>query len=628
MDMKNKFNNKKFKIGMLYFLVVIGSTWALNSAVSSLYTEKISYSKFEKWGNEGLIKEIKVSSDKYEISLKEDSGLADKIYIVKPMPEAISNKLKEWDVPFYDSVPVQRNYFLEFFVSWVLPLLVFMLIWKYFMKGMEKKMGGGVMSFGKNSPKIYAQKETGITFKDVAGQDEAKESLVELVDFLDSPEKYTSIGAKLPKGALLVGPPGTGKTLLAKAVAGEANVPFFSMSGSEFVQMFVGMGASKVRDLFAQAQKEAPCIVFIDEIDTIGKSRENQMNSNDEREQTLNQLLSEMDGFDSSKGVVILGATNRPEVLDQALLRPGRFDRRIIVDRPDLDGRKAILQVHAKKVKMSEEVDLNALAKTTSGTSGAELANLINEAAILAVKNKRNFVEQCDLEEAFEVIIAGKIKKDRILSEKEKRSVAFHEIGHALIAELLPNADKVHKITIIPRTKGSLGFTMQLPTEDKYLITKEEMEDKITIMLGGRAAEEVMFNQISTGASNDIERATNTARRMVTMYGMSERFDMMALESMNSAYLDGRPVRNCSDDTGKIIDEETLKIIVSQHKKAVEMLTQNKEILIEASEFLLEHETITGKQFNEIINKDSIIPEENILEKENIIEEKNIIDEE
>ena len=614
MDMKNKFNNKKFKIGMLYFLVVIGSTWALNSAISSFYTEKISYSEFEKWGNDGLIKEVKVSSDKYEIKLKEDSGLTDKAYVVNPMPrdekEPILEQLHKWNVELYDSVPVQRNYFLEFFVSWVLPLLVFMLIWKYFMKGMEKKMGGGVMSFGKNSPKIYAQKETGITFKDVAGQDEAKESLVELVDFLNSPEKYTGIGAKLPKGALLVGPPGTGKTLLAKAVAGEANVPFFSMSGSEFVQMFVGMGASKVRDLFAQAQKEAPCIVFIDEIETIGKSRENQMNSNDEREQTLNQLLSEMDGFDSSKGVVILGATNRPEVLDQALLRPGRFDRRIIVDRPDLEGRKAILRVHAKKVKMSEDVDLNALAKTTSGTSGAELANLINEAAILAVKNKRSFVEQSDLEEAFEVIIAGKIKKDRILSEKEKRSVAFHEIGHALIAQLLPNTDKVHKITIIPRTKGSLGFTMQLPTEDKYLITKEEMEDKITIMLGGRAAEEVMFNQISTGASNDIERATNTARRMVTMYGMSERFDMMALESMNSAYLDGRPVRNCSDDTGKIIDEETLKIIVTQHKKAVEILKQNKQILVEASEFLLEHETITGKQFNDIINKDNIIDEE------------------
>ena len=460
-------------------------------------------------------------------------------------------------------------------------------------------MGGGPMGMGmgKSNAKVYVEKDIKVSFEDVAGQDEAKESLTEIIDFLHNPKRYTEIGAKLPKGALLVGPPGTGKTLIAKAVAGEAKVPFLSVSGSTFVEMFVGMGAAKVRDLFKEAEKMAPCIIFIDEIDSIGKSRDNQMQSNDEREQTLNQLLTEMDGFDTSKGIVILGATNRPEILDKALLRPGRFDRRVIVDRPDLKGRIAILNVHSKDVKMSPEVNLESIAKGTPGAVGADLANIVNEAALRAVRSGRELVIQEDLEEAVEVIIAGKEKKDRILSKREREVVAFHEVGHALVAGLLEGTDPVHKITIVPRTMGALGYTMQLPEEEKYLVSKEELMNQIMVMLGGRAAEEEVFNLVSTGASNDIERATQTARNMVTIYGMTENFDMMALESIQNRYLDGRAVRNCSEETSTLVDKEVLAIIKECHQKAREILRENRDLLDKISEYLLEKETIFGDEF-------------------------------
>ena len=501
-------------------------------------------------------------------------------------------------------------------VSWVLPSILIYIVVTLLMRSIAKKMGGGggPMSFGKNTAKIYAQKETGVTFADVAGQEEAKESLNEIVDFLHQPEKYNAIGAKLPKGALLVGPPGTGKTLLAKAVAGEANVPFYSLSGSDFVEMFVGVGASRVRDLFKQAVANAPCIVFIDEIDAIGKSRDNQMGGNDEREQTLNQLLSEMDGFDSSKGVVILGATNRPEVLDKALLRPGRFDRRVIVEKPDLKGREDILKVHVKDVKLGDDVDLNAIALGTSGCAGADIANIVNEAALRAVRLGRDKVNQSDFMEAIEVIIAGKEKKDRILTEKEKKIVAYHEVGHALATALQKNTMPVQKITIVPRTMGSLGYTMQMPEEEKYLMSKEEMIEQITTLLAGRAAEEVIFNTVTTGASNDIERATAMARAMVAQYGMSDRFDMMGLESIQNKYLDGRNVRNCAEVTSAEVDSEVLKIITDCHKNAIDILKKNEGVLHKIAAFLIEKETITGKEFMEI------------LESENSNDEKEKVD--
>lgn len=487
--------------------------------------------------------------------------------------------------------------------TFVLPILLFVFIFRMFSKSMNTK-GGGLMGMGKNTAKLYEQ-TTGVSFKDVAAQDEAKESLTEIVDFLHNPQKYASIGARLPKGALLVGPPGTGKTLLAKAVAGEANVPFFSQSGSAFVEMFVGMGAARVRDIFKEAEAKAPCIIFIDEIDAIGKSRENggMPGGNDEREQTLNQLLAEMDGFDSNKGVVVLAATNRPEVLDKALLRPGRFDRRIIVDAPDLRGREAILRVHSKDVKMGDDVDLLELAKATPGAVGADLANIINEGALRAVKNGRQFVKQEDLMEAIEVVIAGQQKKDRIMSPNEKRIVAFHEIGHALVAALQKNTDPVVKITIIPRTMGSLGYTMQVPTDDKYLMSKEEILQEITILLGGRSAEEVEFGSITTGASNDIERATSMARKMISMYGMSDEFGMMAMESVSSVYLDGRAVSNVSPETQTKIDLATMKIIEECHDKAKAILAENKELLVSASEKLLIKETMSGTELVEIIRQ-------------------------
>ena len=511
----------------------------------------------------------------------------------------------------YHSPIIENNVVLNVILSWVLPLVIIYFVFSLIMRKAAKGMGGGFMSFGKSNAKMYdMEKKTGITFEDVAGQEEAKESLKEIVDFLHSPEKYKEIGAKQPKGALLVGPPGTGKTLLAKAVAGEANVAFFSLSGSEFIEMYVGVGASRVRDLFKQAHSHAPCIIFIDEIDAIGKSRDTKHGGNDEREQTLNQLLAEMDGFDTSKAIMVMAATNRPEILDKALLRPGRFDRRIIVEKPDLPGRESILKVHAKKVKMHSDVDLKKIALATSGAAGADLANMINEAALRAVRMGRSTVKQEDLFEAVEVVIAGKEKKDRILSPKEKRLVAFHEIGHALAAALQKNSQPVQKITIVPRTMGALGYVMQMPEEDKFLMEKSEMITQITTLLGGRAAEEVVFNTKTTGASNDIERATKMARSMVTQYGMSDKFGMMGAESIENRYLDGRAVLNVSDMTGAQIDQEVQRILDECHVNVQNLLKENLTALHDISEFLIEKETITGEQFMEILNKYVKFPEE------------------
>ena len=469
--------------------------------------------------------------------------------------------------------------------------------------------GGGMMGVGKSNAKVYVEKETGVTFQDVAGQEEAKESLRELVDFLHNPGKYAQIGAKLPKGALLVGPPGTGKTLLAKALAGEAKVPFFSMSGSDFVELYVGVGASRVRDLFKQAQQKAPCIIFIDEVDAIGKSRDGHYGGNDEREQTLNQLLSEMDGFDTSKGLVVLAATNRPEVLDKALLRPGRFDRRVIVDKPDLKGRVDILRVHAKDVMMDDSVDLNEIALATSGAVGSDLANMINEAAIMAVKDGRMFVKQSDLFEAVEVVIAGKEKKDRILGKEEKKIVAYHEVGHALVTALQKDAEPVQKITIVPRTMGALGYVMQVPEEEKYLMSQDEMISRITTCLGGRAAEKLVFASVTTGAANDIEQATKVARAMVTQYGMSDKFGMIGLESIENRYLDGRSVMNCSDETAAEVDHEVMRILKECYEKAEQLLAGNREILDKIAEYLIKEETITGKEFMRIFREIKGLPE-------------------
>ena len=486
-------------------------------------------------------------------------------------------------------------------LSIVVPMILLWVLFSGFMRRMGG--GGGVMGVGKSKAKVYIEKETGVTFKDVAGEEEAKESLVEVVDFLHNPEKYTEIGAKLPKGALLVGPPGTGKTLLAKAVAGEAHVPFFSLAGSDFVEMFVGVGASRVRDLFEEAKKNAPCIVFIDEIDAIGKSRDSRMGGNDEREQTLNQLLAEMDGFESNQACIILAATNRPEVLDQARLRPGRFDRRIIVERPDLKGREDILKVHVKNVKLDETVDLAAVALATSGAVGADLANMINEAAIMAVKNGRKAICQKDLFDAMEVVMMGKEKKNKILSEEERKVVSYHEVGHALTSALQKDAEPVQKITIIPRTSGALGYVLQTPEEEKFLLSKKEILARLVVCMGGRAAEEVVFDSVTTGASNDIQQATNLARAMVTQYGMSEKFGLMGLESRESMYLDNGSVLNCSDETASHVDEEVMRILKEAYEEAKRLLTENRECLDQISAFLIEKETITGKEFMEIFHK-------------------------
>lgn len=578
----------------MYFVVRQNST---GQAKEGTYTHLVSAI------SEKNVKEIKYDMTNQGAIYTLNDGTVFRAQIIKEVSEklfndAVNNGAKVSVVESTDFVGT-----LLTVVPYLLSLAFMIFLIRMLYRSMNSK-GGGIMGLGKNTAKLYDQ-NTGVTFKDVAGQEEAKESLTEIVDFLHNPQKYTQIGAKLPKGALLVGPPGTGKTLLAKAVAGEAKVPFFSQSGSAFVEMFVGMGAARVRDIFKEAETKAPCIIFIDEIDAIGKSRENggMPGGNDEREQTLNQLLAEMDGFDSNKGIVILAATNRPEVLDKALLRPGRFDRRIIVDAPDLKGREAILKVHAKDVRIGDDVDLLALAKATPGAVGADLANMINEGALRAVKNGRQFVTQDDLMEAIEVVIAGQQKKDRIMSEKEKRIVAFHEIGHALVAALQKNTDPVVKITIIPRTMGSLGYTLQVPTEDKYLMSKDEMLQEISILLGGRSAEEVEFDSITTGASNDIERATAMARKMVSMYGMSDTFGMMALESKNNVYLDGRPVSIVSEETQTKLDIETAAIIKECHEKARTLLMENKELLTTAAEKLLEKETLQGSELVEIIRE-------------------------
>ncbi len=567
-----------------------------------------NYSFFLSQIDEGKVTKVKISGDEIKFEVKEESG-ATQVYSTGKMddPELVDRLYKSGEIDFTQDTE-ENSILLEFLVGWVLPLVFFIVLWNFIMKGMSKRMGGGMsnaMSFGKSNAKIYVKAQTGKTFSDVAGQDEAKEALVEIVDFLHNPEKYAEIGADLPKGALLVGPPGTGKTLLAQAVAGEANVPFFSISGSEFVEMFVGMGAAKVRDLFSQANEKAPCIVFIDEIDTIGKKRDGNISGNDEREQTLNQLLTEMDGFDGKKGVVILAATNRPESLDPALLRPGRFDRRIPAELPDLAGREAILKVHAAKVKMDSDIDYNAIARATAGASGAELANIINEAALRAVRDGRKTVAQSDLEESVEVVIAGYQRKNAVISQKEKEIIAYHEIGHALVAAMQKDSAPVHKITIIPRTSGALGYTMQVDEGEKFLLTKEEALARIAVLTGGRSAEELVFNSCTSGASNDIEQATKLARAMVTRYGMSGEFDMIALETVTNQYLGGDTSLACSPETATKIDTEVNSIVRKAHEKASAILSENYGKLHELAHFLLEKETITGEEFMSILKSET-----------------------
>ena len=531
------------------------------------------------------------------------------------------DKLEQAGVERYEEAEADASaQVLAFLMSWILPVALLFLLFNFMMKRMGG--GNGIMGVGKSNAKVYVQKETGITFKDVAGEDEAKESLKEIVDFLHNPGKYTKIGAKLPKGALLVGPPGTGKTLLAKAVAGEAKVPFFSLSGSDFVEMFVGVGASRVRDLFKQAQESAPCIIFIDEVDAIGKSRDSRLGGNDEREQTLNQLLSEMDGFDSSKGLLVMAATNRPEILDPALLRPGRFDRRVIVDKPDLKGRINILKVHSKDVRLDETVNFEEIALATSGAVGADLANMMNEAAITAVKHGRSAVSQKDLFEAVEVVLVGKEKKDRILSKEERRIVSYHEVGHALVNALQKDAEPVQKITIVPRTMGALGYVMQVPEEEKYLNTKKEIHAMLVGFLAGRAAEEIVFDTVTTGAANDIEQATRIARAMVTQYGMSDKFGLMGLATREDQYLSGRTVLNCSDETAADIDKEVMMILKEAYDEAKQMLTENRDALDAIAAFLIEKETITGKEFMKILREIKGIPEPEEGSRESRLEEK------
>lgn len=593
-------------IGLIIAIVItyLGVTF-FRSIFNKYTSTEISYSAFLDMIDKDEISAVEYSSSKIVITPKKQpvSGIKMTYYTGYIYDEDTFNKLKTLDgVEVSAAIEDTGSSIFDFILVYVLPFLLIYLVMGFIFRKMSG--GGGMLGVGKSNAKVYMEQKTGVTFKDVAGQDEAKESVREIVDFLHNPGKYTSIGAKLPKGALLVGPPGTGKTLLAKAVAGEAGVPFFSLSGSDFVEMFVGVGASRVRDLFKQAQQSAPCIIFIDEIDAIGKSRDSRYGGgNDEREQTLNQLLAEMDGFDSSKGVLILAATNRPEVLDKALLRPGRFDRRIIVDKPDLKGRLETLKVHSKDVLMDDSVDLDAIALATAGAVGSDLANIINEAAINAVKNGRRAVTQQDLFESVEVVIAGKEKKDRILGKEEKRMVAYHEVGHALITCLMKNAEPVQKITIVPRTMGSLGYTMQVPEEEKYLLTKDELITKIVTLLGGRAAEEVVFHTVTTGASNDIERATKLARTMVSQYGMSDTFGLMGLESVESQYLDGRSVLNCSDQTAAKLDDEVNKMLKEYYAKAKELLSENMECLDSVAEYLIDKETITGKEFMDIVNR-------------------------
>lgn len=617
-------NNKTNKNGMIAIIIAtlfvfIFVCW-IREQVERTTKQEITYDAFLDMLNENKVESVEFSGNKIMIKPKV-SETEKPLYVITYYTgyindDSLVEKLNKADVKYQSVVEDSGSGILEFFMWNVFPFaLIFGSMWFLF-RPMFK--GGGMMGVGKSNAKVYVEKETGVTFRDVAGQEEAKDSLTEVVDFLHNPGKYAKIGAKLPKGALLVGPPGTGKTLLAKALAGEAKVPFFSLSGSDFVELYVGVGASRVRDLFKQAQQKAPCIIFIDEVDAIGKSRDGHHGGNDEREQTLNQLLSEMDGFDTSKGLVVLAATNRPEVLDKALLRPGRFDRRVIVDKPDLKGRVDILKVHAKDVMMDDSVDLEEIALATSGAVGSDLANMINEAAIMAVKDNRKFVRQSDLFEAVEVVIAGKEKKDRILGKDEKKIVAYHEVGHALVTALQKGSEPVQKITIVPRTMGALGYVMQVPEEEKYLMSKDEMLIRITTALGGRAAEKIIFDSITTGASNDIEQATKIARAMVTQYGMSDAFGMIGLESVENRYLDGRAVMNCSDETATAVDQEVMKILKECYNKAEKLLEGNKDVLDKIAEYLIREETITGKEFMRIYREIKGIPEE---EKENTVNE-------
>lgn len=600
-------NNKNNKQGFSFIILVTLITSILVMALYQFQGEgaesEITYDKFLEYVDKGQVARVEIQNDQLVITMKKEKGErnAKEYYTGVVKDDTLSERLYKHHVVYSQEIPDTTSAVIWQLIGTFLPiaLLVGMIVW------MTRKMakGGGMMGVGKSNAKMYVEKQTGVTFRDVAGQEEAKESLQEVVDFLHNPGKYTSVGAKLPKGALLVGPPGTGKTLLAKAVAGEAKVPFFSLSGSAFVEMYVGVGASRVRDLFKQAQQMAPCIIFIDEIDAIGKSRDNQMGSNDEREQTLNQLLAEMDGFESNKGLVLLAATNRPEILDPALLRPGRFDRRIVVEKPDLKGRVDVLKVHSRDVRMDETVDLEAIALATSGAVGSDLANMINEAAINAVKHGRNAVSQADLFEAVEVVLVGKEKKDRIMSQEERRIVSYHEVGHALVSALQKDSEPVQKITIVPRTMGALGYVMQTPEEEKFLNTKKELEAMLVGMLAGRAAEEVVFDTVTTGASNDIEKATSIARAMITQYGMSEKFGLIGLESIQNRYLDGRPVSNCGPETAAEIDKEVMKMLKDAYAEAKRLLSEHRTSLDKISDFLIQKETITGKEFMEIFHE-------------------------
>ena len=608
----------KNRQSVLAFLICLLISLVCLSFVTDMMSDKsseITYDKFIEMVEKDQIKEVTLQSGVLTVVPKIQKSYYQNVsYKVNQMEDAdaLTKRLEGTDIVFHYEQPDAMGEFVSTMISVLLPTVVLFFMLMFFMRRMNKG-GNGIMGVGKSRAKAYIQKETGVTFKDVAGQEEAKESLQEVVDFLHNPGKYTAIGAKLPKGALLVGPPGTGKTLLAKAVAGEANVPFFSLSGSEFVEMFVGVGASRVRDLFEEAKKNAPCIVFIDEIDAIGKSRDSRYGGgNDEREQTLNQLLAEMDGFDTSKGLLILAATNRPEVLDPALLRPGRFDRRIIVDRPDLKGRVEILKVHAKNVMLDETVNLEAIALATSGAVGSDLANMINEAAILAVKNGRRAVSQKDLQESVEVVLVGKEKKDRILSSQERKIVSYHEVGHALVNALQKDAEPVQKITIVPRTMGALGYVMQVPEEEKYLNTQKELEAMLVGYLGGRAAEEIVFDTVTTGAANDIEQATKVARAMITQYGMSQKFGLMGLASQENQYLSGRAVLNCGDDTATEIDHEVMQLLHYSYEEAKRLLNEHREALDKIAGYLISRETITGKEFMKIfraVEKGLEIPE-------------------
>ena len=613
--MMNDNNDKKRPLTYYYMLMLV-LILVFNSVIMPMFfnpkMKEVSYNNFLQMVDEGKVSKVEIT-DKRLAAV--DKNNEKEIYVTGRVEDPeLANRLMKSKVEFTQVVPKEQSPLVTFFTNWVLPILIFFGLGQLFMYFMGKRMGGNAMSFGKSNAKVYVEAQTGKSFADVAGQDEAKEALMELVDFLHNPGKYKDIGANMPKGALLVGPPGTGKTLLARAVAGEAKVPFFSISGSEFVEMFVGMGAARVRDLFKQAQEKAPCIVFIDEIDAIGKRRDNgQFGGNDEREQTLNQLLSEMDGFDGSKGVVILAATNRPESLDKALLRPGRFDRRIPVELPDLKGREAILKVHARNVRMADNIDYGTLARATAGASGAELANIINEGALRAVKMHRNVVEQEDLEESIEAVIAGYQRKGAVISLAEKKVIAYHEIGHALVAAMQKHSAPVHKITIIPRTNGALGYTMQISENDSVLMTKEELFNKIVTMTGGRSAEEVVFGSITSGASNDIEQATKLARSMVTRLGMTEEFDMMATEVVANRYLGGDAALQCSETTAGKIDAKVLALIKEAHAKARTILQDNRNKLDVLAQYLLEKETITGEQFMALLQQEQA--KENAEEK-------------